>query len=211
MRLDPRSLSVYVVTSSSGVGGNGHLEIADAALAGGATAVQLRAPELADDSLLPLAREIAERCRAAGTLFVVNDRVEVAASVGAGAHVGQDDDPERARGLLGADAVLGVSVGTVDDVAVAERAGADYLGVTVFSTSTKPEARPIGLEGLSRIVSATSIPVVGIGGIDAANARDVRAAGAAGVAVISAVADADDPISAVGSLVDAVKRAGATR
>ena len=211
MRLDPRSLSVYVVTSSRDASGNGHLEIAAAGVAGRATAVQLRAPELTDESLLPLAREIAERCRAAGVLFVVNDRVEVAAAVGAGAHVGQDDDPDGARGLLGADAVLGVSVGTVDDVAVAERAGADYLGVTVFSTSTKPEARPIGLDGLSRIVAATPIPVVGIGGIDAANARDVLAAGAAGVAVISAVADADDPIAAVGSLVDAVKRAGATR
>lgn len=211
MRLDPRSLSVYVVTSSRGASRKGHLEIAAAAVAGRATAVQLRAPELTDESLLPLGLEIAEACRAAGMLFVVNDRVEVAAVVGAGAHVGQDDDPERARGLLGADAVLGVSVGTVDDVAVAERAGADYLGVTVFSTSTKPDARPIGLDGLSRIVSATSIPVVGIGGIDAVNARDVLAAGAAGVAVISAVADADDPIAAVGSLVDAVKRAGATR
>lgn len=211
MRLDPRSLSVYVVTSSRGAGWKGHLEIAAAAVAGRATAVQLRAPELTDESLLQLGLEMAEACRAAGMLFVVNDRVEVAAAVGAGGHVGQDDDPERARGVLGADAVLGVSVGTVDDVAVAERAGADYLGVTVFSTSTKPDARPIGLDGLSRIVSATSIPVVGIGGIDAVNARDVLGAGAAGVAVISAVADADDPIAAVGSLVDAVKRAGATR
>lgn len=211
MRLDPRSLSVYVVTSSRGASRKGHLEIAAAAIAGRATAVQLRAPELTDESLLPLGLEIAEACRAAGMLFVVNDRVEVAAAVGAGAHVGQDDDPERARGLLGADAVLGVSVGTVDDVAVAIRAGADYLGVTVFATSTKSDARPVGLDGLSRIVSATSIPVVGIGGIDATNARDVLAAGAAGVAVISAVADADDPVAAVGSLVDAVKRAGATR
>lgn len=211
MRLDPRSLSVYVVTSSRGASRIGHLEIAAAAVAGRATAVQLRAPELTDETLLPLAREIAERCRAAGVLFVVNDRLEVAAAVGAGAHVGQDDDPERARGLLGPDAVLGISIGAVHDVAIAERAGADYFGVTVFSTSTKPEAPPIGLDGLSRIVAATSIPVVGIGGIDAANARDVLAAGAAGVAVISAVADADDPIAAVGSLVDAVKRAGATR
>jgi thiamine-phosphate pyrophosphorylase len=211
MRLDPRSLSVYVVTSSRGASGTGHLEIAAAAIAGGATAVQLRAPELTDESLLPLARQIAEACRAAGVLFVVNDRVEVAAAVGGGAHVGQDEDPEKARGLLGPGAVLGVSVGTVDDVAVAERAGADYLGVTVFSTSTKPDARPIGLDGLSRIVAVTSIPVVGIGGIDAANARDVLAAGAAGVAVISAVADAGDPVAAVAGLVDAVKRSSATR
>jgi thiamine-phosphate pyrophosphorylase len=211
MRLDPRSLSVYVVTSSRGASRNGHLEISAAAIAGGATAVQLRAPELTDASLLPLAREIAEACRGAGVLFVVNDRVEVATAVGAGAHVGQDDDPERARGLLGPDSVLGVSVGTVGEVANADRAGADYLGVTVFSTSTKPDARPIGLDGLKRIVAATSIPVVGIGGIDAGNSRDVLAAGAAGVAVISAVADAGDPVAAVGSLVDAVKRSGATR
>src|ERR687891_1860618 len=103
MRLDPRSLSVYVVTSSRGAGGNGLLERAAAAGAGRATAVQLRAPELTDESLLPLAREIAERCLAADVLFVVNDRVEVAAAVGAGTHVGQDDGPERARGLLGPD------------------------------------------------------------------------------------------------------------
>src|SRR5918999_584320 len=183
MRLDPRSLSVYVVTSSGGARGRGHLEIAAAALAGGATAVQLRVPELNDDALLPLAIEIAERCRSAGVLFVVNDRVEIAAAVGAGAHVGQDDDPSAARGLLGPDAVLGISVRNLDDVAVAERAGADYLGVTVFSTSTKPNARPIGLHGLRQIVAATSLPVVGIGGIDGPNARDVLTAGAAGIAV----------------------------
>lgn len=211
MRLDPRALSIYVVTSSDGASGHGHLEIAAAAVAGGATAVQLRAPELSDDSLLPLAHEIAESCRAADVLFVVNDRVEVAAAVGAGAHVGQDDDAETARRDLGRDAILGISVRTVDEVAIAERAGADYLGVTVFSTSTKPDARPVGLDGLSRIAAATSLPVVGIGGLHAANARDVLEAGAAGVAVISAVADADDPVEATRNLVDAVKRAGAGR
>jgi thiamine-phosphate pyrophosphorylase len=161
--------------------------------------------------LLTLAREIAERCRAAGVLFVVNDRVGVAARAGAGAHVGQGDDTAAARDVLGPEAVLGISVGGVDDVAAAERAGADYLGVTVFSTATKPEARPIGVEGLHEVVAATSVPVVGIGGIDATNARHVIEAGAAGVAVISAVADADDPAAATRELIDAVRRAGVPR
>jgi thiamine-phosphate pyrophosphorylase len=208
MGFDPRSLSVYVVTSSRGSLGRGHVEVAAAAIAGGATAVQLRAPELGDDALVPRAREIAERCRAGGVLFVVNDRVDVAAAVGAGAHVGQLDDPSAARDALGSDAVLGISVSTVDEAAAAERAGADYLGVTVWATPTKPEARPLGLDGLRRIARATVLPVVGIGGIDATNARHVLDAGAAGAAVISAVANAEDPVAATRDLVAAVRSAG---
>jgi len=106
--VDARSLRVYVLTSSGFVAGRGHREIAEAAIAGGATAVQLRAPELGDGTLTELATEIAGRCRAAGVLFVVNDRVAVAARVGAGAHVGQGDDPDSARASLGADPVLGL-------------------------------------------------------------------------------------------------------
>ena len=79
-------------------------------------------------------------------LFVVNDRVAVAASVGAGAHVGQGDDPGSAREILDPTAVLGVSVSTSDEAHAAEVAGADYLGVTVWATPTKPEAEPRGLD-----------------------------------------------------------------
>jgi thiamine-phosphate pyrophosphorylase len=208
MGFDPRSLSVYVVTSGDGANGRGHLEIAEAAISGGATAIQLRAPELEEDALAPLAREIAERCRVAGVLFVVNDRADVAAAVGAGAHVGRADDPAAARDTLGPDAVLGMSVATVDEATAAERAGADYVGVTVWATRSKPDARPIGLGGLAEIARATTLPVVGIGGIDPSNAREVLEAGAAGVAVISAVSNAPDPIEATRSLVDAVKSAG---
>ena len=110
--------------------------MAEAALAGGATAVQLRAPELTEPRLEALAGELAERCREAGALFVVNDRVAVAASVGAGAHVGQGDDPGSAREALDPTAVLGVSVSTTDEARAAEVAGADYLGVTVWATPT---------------------------------------------------------------------------
>jgi thiamine-phosphate pyrophosphorylase len=192
--LDRRSLGLYVVTSGTLVPGRGHRDVALAAIEGGATAVQLRAPELDDDALLPLAEDLAAVCRLAGVLFVVNDRLEVAVEAGAaGVHLGQRDDLVGARGRLGAGRVLGVSAGTREQARTAERSGADYLGVTVWPTPTKPEAVALGPEGLMRIASASALPVVGIGGIDASNASSVLAHGAAGIAVISAVAAADDP------------------
>ena len=101
---------------------------------------------------------------------------------------------------MGPERILGVSVGSVEEARRAEAAGADYLGVTVWSTATKPEAEPVGLEGLRDVAAATALPVVGIGGIDVGNARDVLAAGASGVAVIGAVAAATDPAEAVREL-----------
>src|SRR4030095_12131170 len=214
-----------VLTSRGLVPGRSHRDVAEAALAGGATAVQLRAPELTDARLEALAGELAERCREAGALYVVNDRVAVAASVGAGAHGGQGDDPGAAREVLDPTAVLGVSVSTTDEARAAEVAGADYLGVTVWATSTKPEAEPRGLDGLRTIAREISLPVVGVGGIHgghaadgragggggvggvhAGNAADVLEAGAAGIGVVSAVGAAPDPVRAAETLVDAVHR-----
>jgi len=200
-RLEPRTLDLYVVTTGTLVSGRAHGEIATAAVEGGATAVQLRAPELSDDRLLPLATALARLCGDAGVLFLVNDRVEVAVgSDASGAHVGQDDDPHEARRLLGPERILGVSVTNAEEARAAEAAGADYLGVTVWETSTKPEAVAVGLEGVRGVAGATTLPVVGIGGIDAGNTRDVLAAGAAGIAVIGAVATADDATQAVREL-----------
>ncbi|MGH2679053.1 MAG: thiamine phosphate synthase [Actinomycetota bacterium] len=200
-RLEPRALDLYVVTTGMLDSGRAHGEIAAAAVEGGATAVQLRAPELDDDRLLPLATALARMCGDAGILFVVNDRVDVAiGSDAAGVHVGQDDDAHEVRGRLGPERILGVSVSGVDEARAAEAAGADYLGVTVWVTPTKPEAVPVGLDGIRALARATSLPVVGIGGIDASNARDVLQAGAVGVAVIGAVAAAADAAGAVRDL-----------
>lgn len=195
--LDPRSLGVYVLTSSGYVPGRGHLEVGVAAIEGGATAIQLRAPAFGDGDLLPIATELANRCRDAHVLFLVNDRVDVAIAAGAdGAHVGHDDDPIAARERLGPGRVLGVSVLTLAQARAAEAAGADYLGVTVWATTTKPEAVPVDIEGLRAIVRSTGLPVVGIGGIHMDNVHEVLAAGAVGVAVVSAVGAAPDPIAA---------------
>ena len=214
MVLDPGSLRVYVLTSGD-FSGRSHEDVAQAAIEGGATAVQLRAPELADPELLPIALRLAARCRRAGVLFVMNDRIAVAQACGAdGVHVGQDARASDVRGRLAAGRVLGVSVQDAAQARIAEAAGADYLGVTVWPSATKPEASARGLEGLRDVLAAVSVPVVGIGGIGPVNAPEVLATGAAGVAVISAVAAAPDPVATVRHLrrvVDAVRTIEAAR
>lgn len=209
---DRRSLGVYVVTSSGLYPGRSHRDVAFGAIEGGASAIQLRAPELDDRDLLPLATELAALCREADVLFVVNDRPDVALASGAdGVHLGQGDELDRARARIGEGAVLGISVNDVEEARAAEASGADYLGVTVWATPTKPEALPHGLGGLRAIVGVTALPVVGIGGITIANAGQVIAAGASGVAVVSAVAAAEDPVGSTKQLAAAVRAAASTR
>jgi thiamine-phosphate pyrophosphorylase len=199
-------LGVYVVTAAGLVPGRGHAEVAIGAIEGGANAVQLRAPGHRDEELFPLAGELAERCAQRGVLFIVDDRVELAMACGAaGVHLGQGDPWQEARVRLGPELILGVSVEDIGQASAAQAAGADYLGVTVFATRTKPEAVPGGLARVREISAATRLPVVGIGGIDASNARQVLEAGAAGIAVVSAVAAAPDPAAATRSLVAAVR------
>jgi thiamine-phosphate pyrophosphorylase len=199
--LDPRSLGVYVVTTGTLVPGRGHRDIARAAIEGGATALQLRAPELEDEGLAPLATELASWCRGVGVLFIVNDRLEVAVRSGAdGVHLGQGDRFDGARDGLGPHRVLGISVEDPAQARAASEAGADYVGLSVWATPTKPEAQALGLAGLSVVSRASRLPVVGIGGVNAGNARDVLAAGATGIAVISAVAAAPDPVAATREL-----------
>ncbi len=205
MQLHPRLLGLYVITSSWFVPGRDHRDVTLAAIEGGATAVQLRAPELSPRELLPLATELAQLCREAGVLFIVNDHVMVAIdSDAAGAHVGQEDDPVSARTLLGVDAVLGISVSTPEEARAAEAAGADYLGVTVWATPTKPDAIPRGIDGVLAVVGATDLPVVGVGGINARNAHKVLEAGVAGVAVVAAIGAAPDMVAATRELAEVV-------
>lgn len=212
MAFDPAMLALYVVTSATVAPRRDHVDVARAAIAGGATAIQLRAPELDDEALLPVAREVVALGRAQGVPTIVNDRVEVALAAGAeGVHLGQGDAFAEASARLGADGVLGISVSTPIEARGAEAAGAAYLGVTVWSTATKPGAMPVGLVGLRAIAGATRLPVVGIGGIDAANAAEVLAAGARGVAVISAVAAAADMVAATRDLRETVERAAPQR
>ena len=194
-----------VLTASDSSRLRNHRDVALAAVAGGADSVQLRGPELSDRELFPLAIELSAKCRESGVLLVVNDRVEVAIACGAGGvHLGARDRPEDVRRLLPSSMLLGITVEAPNQVAWAEDLGASYIGVTVWATPTKPEARPIGIGGLRQVVDSTAIPVIGIGGIDASNARSVLEAGACGVAVVSAVSHAADMVAATRTLVSSV-------
>jgi thiamine-phosphate pyrophosphorylase len=167
------------------------LEVARAALAGGATVVQLRLKDVSTDGVVELGRPFRELCSEAGVTFVVNDDVEAALRLGAdGVHLGRTDaGAERAleEGLL-----LGLSASSANEALAGEARGAAYLGAgPVWATPSKVDAdRPIGLDGLAEICRAVSIPVVAIGGVDAGNAEDCMRAGAAGIAVIRAAKDA---------------------
>lgn len=204
------TVGVYVVTAAGLVPGRTHVDVARAAAAGGADVVQLRAPELAAADLVAVAREVVAAVAGFDTLTIVNDDVEAAMTAGAdGVHLGQAD--LRARGLTVAAArrrvggqVLGISADTVAEATEAVAGGADYLGVTVWATGTKGDARPQGLAGLRAIASAIDVPVVAIGGLDAASVPEILAAGATGVAVVSAVAGARDPAAATRRLRAAV-------
>jgi thiamine-phosphate pyrophosphorylase len=201
---------VYLITDRRIAGGRPILEIVRAAIAGGATVVQLREKEASTREMIELGRALLAITRAAGVPLIVNDRVDVALAIEAdGVHVGQEDMPAAlTRRLIGPHRILGVSAATVAEAEQAVRDGADYLGVgDVYGTPSKPDAGPpIGLEGLAAIARAVAIPVVAIGGITPENAAATIDAGAVGVAVISAIVGAPDPAAAARRLRQAVDR-----
>ena len=166
-----------------------------AALAGGATCVQLREKALDDAEFLEEAFRVRDLCRAAGVPFFVNDNVGVALAVGAdGVHVGQDDLPVReVRRLVGQDMLIGVSAHTVDEALEAVADGADCLGVgAMFATPTKPDADVVSVETLREICAAVDVPVVAIGGLTCENIGTLAGTGIAGVALVSAIFAAPD-------------------
>lgn len=203
--VDPRLAGLYAITAANLRPGRTHQEVAEAAVRGGATVVQLREKQATTRDLVAIARDLREITRRAGALFLVNDRVDVALAVDAdGVHLGVDDLPLReARRLLGPHRLVGYSPETLAQLLVAEAEGADYLGVgDVFGTASKPDAgAPIGLDGLRQRVTAATLPVIAIGGITRERVAAVRATGAAGFAVIGAVAGAQQMESAARELV----------
>jgi thiamine-phosphate pyrophosphorylase len=210
--MDPRThLALYVVSDAALAGDHGVVRTAEAALEGGAGVIQLRDKDASTRELLRIAIELRRVTRAAGALFIVNDRLDVALAAEAdGVHVGQDDMPAHlTRRLVGPRMIVGVSCHDVDEARRALADGADYLGVgALFPTPTKPDAgQATGLAVIGEIRAATGLPIVGIGGINARNAAEVIAAGADGIAVVSAVYGQPDPRAASAALLAQVREA----
>jgi thiamine-phosphate pyrophosphorylase len=200
---------LYVVTDEKLRKGLSHKQIAIEAISGGADVIQLRDKEMTGRDLFITACEIREITRIAGTLFIINDRIDIAIACGAdGVHLGQHDLPlYEARQLAPGDFIIGISVGSVTEAISAEEGGADYVAVSpVFKTGTKPDAGAgHGTALITAIKQTVSIPVIGIGGIQSDNVGEVILSGADGIAVISAVISSDNIAGAARELKSLVR------
>lgn len=193
-------LSLYLVTDPALCARRGLEATVMAAVRGGVSVVQLRDKHVSDAEMIVQAKRLKALLDEYEVPLIINDRLEVALASGAdGLHIGQGDgDPAEARRVLGDDALIGLSVHTLEQLAQVDVEHLDYLGLgPVFATPTKPDhAAPLGLEGLARLVRASPLPTVAIGGLTLINAREVMASGTDGLAVVSALCTAADPAMA---------------
>lgn len=177
-----------------------HLEQVRQLIAGGATLIQLRDKYAAPKDFYIAAKEVIEYARPQGVKIIINDRVDIALAVKAdGVHLGQDDlPPEKARAILGEQAIIGFSTHGVQQAIEASKFPLDYIAIgPIFTTISKenPDA-VVGLENLQRVRAAVGdFPLVAIGGINFENASSVLRNGADSLAVIGAVMNPPDKIS----------------
>ena len=215
MRTDMRdklaeSLLLYAVTDRHWLGDRTLYEVVRESLDGGVTFLQLREKDLDDEVFFREAVCLRDLAREYGVPFVINDNVDIAVRMDAdGVHVGQSDmEAGDVRALIGPDKILGVSAQTVEQAVLAEKRGADYLGVgAVFPTGSKDDADDVSFETLKAICEAVSIPVVAIGGITADNTPELAGSGICGIAVISAIYGQKDICKAAASITAEMVRA----
>jgi thiamine-phosphate pyrophosphorylase len=206
----PIDLSLYLVLDPDLCVGIGMVETARAAVAGGATVVQLRDKQASTAQMIETGRALKAALSGTAAMLVINDDVEAAIAIGAeGLHVGQDDMLVRsARERVGPGMILGLSVETEELAAAVDPGLVDYAGIgPVFATPTKPDHKqPIGFDGLARLVRVCPVPSVAIGGLKAGHVDDVFAAGADGLAVVSAICGTADPEAAAHDIADRIRR-----
>ena len=163
---------------------------AEAALAGGAVAVQLRLKHLPLGHPTRLTALNAVRRALAGQIPVIaDDDLQAALGAHVGLHLGQDDgDPRIARPKLDPGVLLGFSTHTLAQVAAAQALPVQYLGFGPVQVTDGKQTRDAitGFDGLAAAVAASRLPIVAIGGLTAADISTVRSAGARAMAVIGA-------------------------
>lgn len=210
MNCTKEELLLYAVTDRSWLHGRTLKEQVKEALDGGVTFLQLREKHIDSGLFLQEAQELKDLCKQYQVPFVINDDVELALKVDAdGVHVGQSDmKAGDVRKKLGKDKIIGVSAQTVEQAVMAEKHGADYLGVgAVFPTSSKDDAQEVDYETLKAICNAVQIPVIAIGGINCENIDKLKGSGICGVAVISAIFAQEDIKEAAKELKNRTKEA----
>jgi thiamine-phosphate diphosphorylase len=207
-----RIYGLYVIIDPQVTGGRDPLNIAQAAVHGGARILQLRDKLRDKGQILPLATALNQLCRDHGATLIINDHVDLAAAIGShGVHVGQTDLPvAQARKVLAPHQVLGRSNREIDLLVQSQEMGADHVAFgAIYQTTTKPGGRPPqGVQRLREARQAAKVPLVAIGGINAENVGPVVQAGADAICVTAAVGSAPDPEAAARRLVQAIRDAG---
>ncbi len=187
---------LYAILDAAQAGERPVAALAESLLRAGVRALQYRDKGSPTRQLFERCRQLAVLAGSYRSLFIVNDRADVALLTGAaGVHLGQDDLPvELARALLPPGSVIGLSTHNLAQVRAGEATSADYLAIgPVFPTESKKQADPVvGLAGVQQARQATRKPLVAIGGITLENAPSVIAAGADAVAVIGDLLRAPD-------------------
>ena len=172
------------------------LEIIEKILLGGVKIIQHRFKEGNDKEHLKEAIKIKRLCKKYNSLFIVNDRVDIAlASNADGVHLGQEDlDIVTARKLLGNSRIIGVTANNSVNISKALKNGCDYIGVgPVFHTSTKRNKKPLGLEKIKSLTKNINVPWFAIGGINKSNISTLKNYGISKVAIVSGLLNSEDP------------------
>lgn len=171
------------------------VSMAQRMLEGGVEILQLRAKKFSSADIRPLAEKILPVCRGFEVPFLLNDHPDLVPLTGAdGVHVGQDDLPvPRVREIVGPGAIIGLSTHSPEQAAAAREAGPDYIGFgPLFSTPTKPDYVPVGLENIREAQARAGLPVFFIGGIKLENLPAVLEAGARRAVIVSGILQAAD-------------------
>jgi len=182
--------SLYLVTDRDVLNGRDLVSSVEEAILGGVTLIQLREKNISSLEFYNIALKIKYLTDKYSIPLIINDRVDVAIAIdAAGVHLGQSDFPcEVARKIMGKNKLIGISVGNLKEAKLAEKQGADYIGVgAVFVTGTKLDAIAVSINTLEDIKRNIKIPVVAIGGINEKNYCKLKDTGIDGIAVISAI------------------------
>ncbi len=189
-----RNIRLYILISSE-IATRSVKETVKLVIDGGADTIQLREKTISDSKFLSLAREARGLTVKSGTLFIINDRVNVARELNAdGVHLGQQDmSVSEARAIIGNEKIIGVSTHNIIQARQAQKDGADYIAVgPVYPTGTKDYEPSVGLKVIREISKEINVPIFAIGAITLENLDDVVEAGASRVAVCSAIINSKD-------------------
>ena len=200
--------TLYFITDSTGFCEDAFLYRIEEALKGGVSLLQLREKEKTTREYIALAEKVHILTKKYGVPLIIDDRIDVALSVGAeGVHLGQSDLPiAAARRIGGEKMIIGATAKTVPQAEEAYRQGADYLGVgAIYPTTTKVKTVLTSTETLDKICKAVPIPINAIGGLNKTNLEVLRGINIAGICVVSAIMKAKAPRAETENLLSLAK------